>query len=186
LPDQQVLTVGTDETWQWTRSIPDGKGKFKTEPDDWQAAAIVTNAAVWNSVRPHLATIINAGGDAAGLRVRASLVKSDFLMRSLGRPNRDQIVTVRPDSLTTLEAIDLANGQSLANSLQRGSQKLMQRNWQSPDEFVRWLFHSTLCREPAPDELVTMKESLGEQLTAQGIEDAMWSILVLPEFQLVR
>ena len=32
--------------------------------------------------------------------VRAALVKSDALMRSLGRPNREQVVTTRGDSLT--------------------------------------------------------------------------------------
>src|SRR4029453_13612357 len=35
------------------------------------------------------------------------------LMRSLGRPNREQVVTVRPEQLTTLQALDLANGQIL-------------------------------------------------------------------------
>lgn len=186
LPDKQVVAIATDDTWQWTRSRPDGKGKFKTEPDDWQAAVVVKNAAVWNGALPQLTTAINAGSQSVGLRVRASLVKSDFLMRSLGRPNRDQIVTVRPDNLTTLEAIDLANGQSLADSLQRGSQKLVQRDWGSPDEFIRWLFRSTLSREPSPAEVATMREGFGDKLTAQGIEDALWSVLMLPEFQLVR
>ncbi len=51
---------------------------------------------------------------------RASLVKSDFLMRTLGRPNRDQIVSMRPNELTTLEAIDLANGQALSRCWPRG------------------------------------------------------------------
>ena len=126
------------------------------------------------------------GVDRGKEPVRASLVDADLLQRSLGRPNRDQIVTVRPDSLTTLEAIDLANGQSLADSLQRGGQKLATREWKSPEEFSTWLFRSTLAREPSPAELATMKEELGNKVTAQGIEDALWSVLMLPEFQLVR
>ena len=39
--------------------------------------------------------------------VRATLVDCDPLMRSLGRPNREQVVTTRPDQLTTLQALDL-------------------------------------------------------------------------------
>ena len=35
-------------------------------------------------------------------------------MRSLGRPLREQIVSMRPTDLTTLEAVDLANGPTLA------------------------------------------------------------------------
>jgi hypothetical protein len=49
--------------------------------------------------------------------VRAALVKSDALMRSLGRPNREQVVTTRPDQLTTLQALDLSNGQPLTDLL---------------------------------------------------------------------
>jgi hypothetical protein len=185
--DKQTMAIATDDSWQWTASMPNAKGGFKTEPTDWQPAAVVKNPEVWHGrVAPQLTSALNAGSQSVGLRVRASLVKSDFLMRALGRPNRDQIVTVRPDGLTTLEAIDLANGQSLADSLQRGSQKLVGREWASPDEFTRWLFRSTLCRDPSVAELAALQESLGEKLTAPGIEDALWSVLMLPEFQLVR
>lgn len=184
--DKQATTVSSDASWQWTKTLPDGKGKFKTEPSDWQAAEAVNGAAVWQAAHPQLLAALSASGQSVGLRVRASLVKSDFLMRALGRPNRDQIVSVRPDNLTTLEAIDLANGQSLANSLQRGSHKLAARNWESSAEFSQWLFRSTLSREPSPAEVATMKEEFGEKLTPQGIEDALWSVLMLPEFQLVR
>ncbi len=51
-------------------------------------------------------------------------MKSDFLMRSLGRPNRDQIVTSRPNELTTLEAIDLSNDATVAKALEAGAKKL--------------------------------------------------------------
>jgi hypothetical protein len=185
--DKLSTSIATDETWQWTSTVPNAKGLFKPEPTDWQAAAAVKNPDVWHGrVAPQLTSALNAGTQSVGLRVRASLVKSDFLMRALGRPNRDQIVTVRPDGLTTLEAIDLANGQSLADSLQRGSQKLASREWQSPDEFTRWLFRSTLCREPSSAERAALRESLGEKLIAAGIEDSLWSVLMLPEFQLIR
>jgi hypothetical protein len=56
--------------------------------------------------------------------VRASLVPSDLLMRALGRPNREQIVSMRPDNITTLEAIDLANGEQLAGLAQARREKL--------------------------------------------------------------
>ena len=45
--------------------------------------------------------------------IRASLVQANLLMRSLGRPNREQVVTTRPSQLSTLQALDLANGQVL-------------------------------------------------------------------------
>lgn len=187
LADKQELSIATDETWQWTSKEPNAKGVFAKDPGNWQASVPANNPAVWNDrVGPQLTAVLNAGSQSAGLKARASLLKSDFLMRALGRPNRDQIVSLRPADLTTLEAIDLANGQSLADALQQGSQRLNARDWKSTDEFVAWLFRSTLSRDPAAAELATMKEGLGSDLTPQGIEDALWSMLMLPEFQLVR
>jgi hypothetical protein len=47
-----------------------------------------------------------------------------FLMRSLGRPHRDQVVTSRPAELTMLQAIDLANGAILSKYLNEGANNL--------------------------------------------------------------
>ena len=126
-------------------------------------------------------------GGASDLMVRASLVKSDFLMRSLGRPNRDQIVSVRPSELTTLEAIDLSNGQMLADTLQRGSQKLLGRKL----GFARRVCPAGSISLPSAasrrlTKQAALSEALGEQLTEQGIQDALWTVIMLPEFQLVR
>lgn len=185
--DGTFETLASDDRWQWTSQQPDRNGRFSTAPTDWQPAALVARPEIWSGqVAPELATILSQGAETAGLMVRASLVKSDFLMRSLGRPNRDQIVTVRPSDLTTLEAIDLSNGQILADTLDRGSKQLLARNWQSPQEFVQWLFRFALSREPTTEELTVLTEALGDTLTEQGIQDALWSVVMLPEFQMVR
>ena len=105
---------------------------------------------------------------------------------ALGRPNRDQIVSVRPLELTTLEAIDLSNGEELAAMLRQGASHLAARNWQSPDEFIRWLYHFALSRDPTADELRILTEAAGPELTEPVVEDILWSVLMLPEFQLVR
>lgn len=186
-PDGKVDALGSDEHWQWTAQEPNRNGKFKTEPDDWKPTVLVANAGVWSGrVAPELAAILSGGAQGAKLMVRASLVKSDFLMRSLGRPNRDQIVTVRPADLTTLEAIDLSNGQILADILERGSRKILGPSPKSPADFVHWLYQFALSRDPTADELKVLTEALGDTLTEEGIQDALWSIVMLPEFQLVR
>ena len=146
----------------------------------------VSNPQVWARVEPALASLLSRGGVASGLMVRASLVKRDFLMGTLGRPNRDQIVSVRPSELTTLEAMDLSNGPALADMLAKGAKNLIARKWDSPEAFVRWLYRFALSRDPLPAELQVLNESLGTTLTEEGIQDALWSVLMLPEFQLVR
>jgi hypothetical protein len=180
-------TIASDASWQWTSQQPERNGKFKTEPTDWQPAAPVARPEVWAaSLQAPLVQTLDQAGQSAGLMVRASLVKSDFLMRSLGRPNRDQIVSVRPDELTTLEAIDLSNGQPLADLLAGGARRLAAQPWQSPLALARWLYRFALSREPTPDEASVLAEALGEKLTEQGIEDVLWSVIMLPEFHLVR
>lgn len=113
-------------------------------------------------------------------------MKNDFLMRALGRPHREQIVSVRPTELTTLEAIDLNNGQILANYLERGGAKIAAQSWESNAHLIGWLFQFALARVPAADELALAQETLGDKPTPQNVEDLLWSLTMLPEFQLVR
>ena len=76
---------------------------------------------------------LGRGGSTAEHRfVRAALVKADPLMRSLGRPNREQVVTTRGDVLTTLQALDLSNGQILADTLARGAANLLKADADGP------------------------------------------------------
>jgi hypothetical protein len=118
--------------------------------------------------------------------VRAALVKCDLLMRSLGRPNREQVVTSRPTQLTTLEAIDLANGQIISDTLRRGATGMIERQKLPPEEFVRDLYWRALARDPSGEELTAAVELVGDPLRPEGVEDLLWSVFMLPEFQLVR
>lgn len=62
---------------------------------------------------------------AAGAWAREWQVKSSALSRALGRPIRDQVTTERLDQPTTLQALELSNGSTLATSLQRGAQRML-------------------------------------------------------------
>src|SRR5205085_8331645 len=91
--------------------------------------------------------------------VRAALVHCDALMRSLGRPNREQVVTTRPAQLTTLEALDLSNGQILADTLARGATSLLQTKPRAGTEtWIEAVYRQALCRRPTPAESVTAQE----------------------------
>jgi mono/diheme cytochrome c family protein len=122
------------------------------------------------------------------LPTRAALLKADLLMRTLGRPNRDQIVTSRPQDLSTLEALDLAAGQRLSQMLTAGAGKVSQRKWDSDDALVDWLFQATLARHPSAVEKQASVELLAQAGTPKptAVEDLLWSMFALPEFQLVR
>jgi hypothetical protein len=119
--------------------------------------------------------------------VRAALVNADALMRSLGRPNREQVVTTRGDQLTTLQALDLSNGQVLADTLARGAANLLKTNaGATPDQLIESIYLRALCRRPTPAELSTGRAVVGTPATAEGLEDLLWAVFMLPEFQLIR
>ncbi|HVJ86127.1 MAG TPA: DUF1553 domain-containing protein, partial [Caulifigura sp.] len=117
--------------------------------------------------------------------IRAAYVVSDPLMRSLGRPNREQVVTTRPELLTTLQALDLSNGPELAEMLEAGSKKLASEGLDR-DALVKRLFRRALARDPSDDERQLALDLLGETADANGISDLVWMIIMLPEFQHVQ
>ncbi len=119
--------------------------------------------------------------------VRATLVDCDPLMRSLGRPNREQVVTTRPEQLSTLQALDLANGQILTTTLDRGAANILKANPKAtPDELAEWVFARALSRKPNAGERAAAKSLLGDKPTAASVADLLWAVVMLPEFQLVR
>jgi hypothetical protein len=57
--------------------------------------------------------------------VREWRFKSSPLTRALGRPIRDQVTTVRQTQPTTLQALEMVNGSTLAEQLRRGAERLL-------------------------------------------------------------
>ena len=119
--------------------------------------------------------------------VRATLVHCDDLMRSLGRPNREQVVTTRPDQLTTLQALDLSNGQTLTTALTLGAANILKAQPKAtPDQLAETVFTRALSRKPNANELATARDLLGDKPTADRLADLLWAVVMLPEFQLIR
>ncbi len=120
-------------------------------------------------------------------KVRAALVSSNLLTRSLGRPNREQVVTTRPAQLTTLQALDLTNGEVLAEQLASAATQQWQRlKDQSTSEIVVTLYERALSREPTNAERSASLALLDEPISPEGIADLWWAVLMLPEFQTIR
>jgi len=119
--------------------------------------------------------------------VRAALVVSDPLMRSLGRPNREQVVSTRPEDLSTLQALDLTNGQAFADLMTRGARSIIKTGaFPDADALVDWLYRAALSRRPDGLERDEAKAILGAEITDEGLADLLWTIFMLPDFQLIR
>ena len=113
--------------------------------------------------------------------VRASLIKSTFLMRALGRPNREQVVTTRPADLTTLQALELNNGREFVDYLNRGATKFV-----AEKEMVETLYLEALSRLPSSLEKQVARKILGGRVTPDSAADFLWAIFMLPEFQFIN
>jgi hypothetical protein len=119
--------------------------------------------------------------------IRATLMHSDPLMRSLGRPNREQVVTTRGDVLTTLQALDLSNGPEMTELIARGAASLLKSHEKSTaTQIVDRLFLRALSRPPNADEAAAAQSLVGDPVTQEGLEDLLWAVCMLPEFQLIR
>ncbi len=183
------VTINSDESWQWNPARVQGReGRLGALPQNgWNPVTVVPAAPVWTAVLQREGPALLAQGLSASKQmVRAALMKSDFLMRSLGRPNRDQIVSMRPTELTTLEALDLSNGETLATTLQLGADKLAARAWKSNTELTTWLYTHALSRAPTKEELSAAEEALSASRGPAQIEDLLWAVVMQPEFLFVR
>ena len=175
--------------WQTVSNVPPqalDKNKIKTDSNEWKSLTWNESARHENNLdKSQLATELTRA-IAPRKPARSSLRKADLLTRALGRPNRDQIVTSRPQDLSTLEALDLSAGQRLAEMLTVGAAKLSARWTNQSGAFVDWLFPAMLTRPASVTERAALIELLGDKPSAQSIEDVLWSMLNLPEFQRIQ
>jgi mono/diheme cytochrome c family protein len=116
--------------------------------------------------------------------VRAALVAADPLMVAMGRPNREQVVTTRASEATTLQALELTNGKTLAIVLHEGAAHLIQQNTSGPN-LVRSIYQEAVGRDPTLEEFELAQEWVGNKPTRAGVEDFLWAMVMLPEFQLI-
>lgn len=188
LVDGTEVIVASDATWEFNPRTPKGReGRLGGVPGKWAPVTVLRPVEAWtgviNSHAPNALALAISGNVPM---VRASLVKNDFLMKSLGRPLRDQIVSMRPSELSTLEAIDLSNGQTFADALAEGGQSLASRPWANREELVRYVFQFALSRQPEAGELEVAESFLSEPPSKEEVEDLLWSVFMKPEFLLVR
>jgi hypothetical protein len=78
-----------------------------------------------------------------GVYSREWRLKSSPLTRSLGRPIRDQVYTRRNSEATTLQALEVVNGETLDNLLARGAKRMLGELPEAPPN----LFDSGVVRE---------------------------------------
>lgn len=116
--------------------------------------------------------------------VRASLVVNNPFLTALGRPNRETVATGRESQANLLQALELTNGDRFNSMLRKGAEN-WKRKYVSSDPIIKEIYKQALGREPNTVEFQVAKKLLGDQPSTESIQDLLWVILLLPEFQII-
>ncbi len=115
---------------------------------------------------------------------RASLVKNDVFLTALGRPNRENVSTSRSSQASLLQALELTNGNKFNSVLQSGAKRWKEK-YRTNEEVVNELYQMCLGRSPSAQEMKAALNMVGASPATESIQDLMWAMLLLPEFQLI-
>ena len=94
-------------------------------------------------------------------------------------------MTSRSSAATTLQALELTNGATLAGLLERGAERVVTELPKSNRDLVVRLYERALARRPTTAELRLAEAMVGTPVKKEGVEDLLWAMTMLPEFQLI-
>lgn len=168
------------------RTLPLGPAAWRTSAGtrtDVAAVAVVPPPVVATESRELARALAIA---ALTGHTRAALTTASPLATALGRPGREQVVTVRTETPTTLQALELSNGDTLSRLLQRGATVLHGEPGATPSILIERIYSRALGRLPTGAERTLALELLGPRPGVESIEDLLWAVTMLPEFRLVH
>jgi hypothetical protein len=187
---KQSALLATDDSWRVSESAAADWLKPEFDGTSWKPASVLGDATVgpWNiaQVLERTGTTLQANATLpTGYRIRAALLPLDSLQAALGRPNREQVVSSRDSAATMLQALELTNGNLLGQYVQQGAAHWHKQGASDPKSLVDQIYQTALGRSPNGAESQLALQIVGTPATAEGLEDLLWSICMLPEFQLV-
>ncbi len=181
--DETEQYIYSDKTWLSTDSKPtDDWTDLNFELSDWKD---VSRRGAGNSYWGKLYDFAYERGTEDIPFVRASLVKQDPFLKSLGRPSRENVATTRESDANLLQAMMLSNNQFLYQNIEEGTNKLLADSDQDMETMVRQLYQNILGRQPSQKEQKMILAELDKGPVETGIQDLIWSIILLPEFQFI-
>lgn len=116
--------------------------------------------------------------------VRASLVRQDDFMKTLGRPVRENVTSQRDVTSTLLQSLLLTNSSLFHEKINQAA-RLWLADGQSPITVIEELYQQALGRAPSKREKRILRKQLKSTEPEEFLEDVIWSIVLLPEFQLI-
>jgi hypothetical protein len=180
--------IVTNDQWQAGQALEEGGSPedWNLDTITWDSARVVTNSSWEKETNAKTGIVLAKAYVGRNHPVRASLVKMDSLMRALGRPNRDQIVTSRPNELTTLEAVNLSTSSQLIDNLRAGAKLFLQNTESDTAALIDDIYLSFMTRLPSKSEKRLLSRNLGRHPDVETVTDLLWALAVTPDFFIIR
>ena len=183
--DGSVTRFGTGDHWKAGEgTVTSRENRVSKLPPFDADAFVIEDWGVYRSRREAFARVVQNKTSESSRPIRASLIANTPLMRSLGRPGREQIVSSRPEELTTVEAMDLSTSPELSGWISTGAAKRLLSS-DSTVQYAHSLYFDAFTRRATYRELNVLRKAFGEDLNQDEASDLLWAVLMSPEFWLV-
>jgi len=193
----------TDESWMVRRLPQPGWEGANYDFSDWPSAVSLPSGVTpvdegpalpplrrkdYANEKIELGSRLRSAVATAGFpgRARASLRASDALSIALDRPTREQVATTRLSAATTLQSLELMNGETLDAKLKHAANQFVAQAGADPRSWLDHTYRQMIARPPTEQERAVAIEYLGPKPAAAAIADILWSLAMLPEFQLIN
>lgn len=169
----------SDRDWKSRDSLPEKNWKsYAFSDEEWEKVVARPSSHYWGK----LLDFSFEERLLEGKFLRASLVQQDPFLKTLGRPSRENVATDREEETTMLQALMLSNDNFLHQGIQEAAENL-HRKLKQRDEIIDYIFYAALGRRPAEGERESIHKIISANPESSEIEDLIWSVILLPEFQ---
>jgi mono/diheme cytochrome c family protein len=183
----------TDGSEEWIHSDRSWRSTADTPAQDW--TALQFDDLAWKDAwragsfsNSYWGSLLNFtfSPDSIDLPfARASLVRQDDFMKTLGRPVRENVTTKRSEEATLLQSLMLTNSSFFHEYLARGATSWLQQSGEDHAALIDQLYLKALGRLPVRKEKKLLLKKLEEEAPQEALEDIIWTLVLLPEFQLI-
>jgi hypothetical protein len=85
-----------------------------------------------------------------------------------------------------LQALELTNGATLSKMLAQAADRILSPAPATTPALVDSLYQKALSRLPTAPEREIAAQLVGSPAKCDGVEDLLWALTMLPEFQLIN
>jgi len=180
-PDNSHEYIYSDRTWLSTDKKPPGNWtEWSFNDSDWKKVSSRGNSGDWGKL-PRF----QFNNEDSTSFVRAALVKLDPFLKAMGRPTRENVSTNREENVTLLQAILVNNHELLHKTIEKGARQWLSLSGNNTQQLTETIFLQLLGRTPTSAEQSAIQKQLKDQIPQTAIEDLIWSLILLPEFQFI-